>query len=68
MDRPLWVILFATTLVALALMRIGTGVIIYQNEGDRALMWIHGIQAVVVVVVAAALWIRFGNGRASGHE
>lgn len=57
MDRPLWVIFLSTIILAFALMRVGTGIILLTRDADTGLIVSHGIQALVAAVAAIAIWI-----------
>jgi hypothetical protein len=61
MDRPLWVIFLSTIVLAFALMRIGTGIVLLTRDADTAMIVSHAVQALVAGGAALAIWITSGK-------
>jgi len=58
MDRPLWQILFAMTLVAFAVARVATGFVLAETPLAPAVVVVHGVQAVAALGAALVIWLR----------
>ena len=56
MDRPLWAFLISTTLLAIGVMRIGTGIVLYLRQGTPDYIVVHAIQALIAFLAGGLLW------------
>lgn len=61
MDRPLWVIFLSTIVLAFAIMRIGTSIILLTRGADTAMLVSHAVQALIAGGAALAIWISAGK-------
>lgn len=58
MDRPLWQILFAMSLLAVAVARAGTAIVLADSTVAPGIAVAHGIQSIAALLAAAVIWLR----------